>query len=360
MVLDAGHRHALRRLRGLLESSGIRELLARYGAEEDRADPRSLDAASLTEPLRTLARLFICGESVDRKRVQHHLSNELAAALVKLSLAQQSGDMLTTGDFRLVDHLGAFLFCQRYSPSARLYYGHDSLALSRLLAGAKGRVLDLCCGAGAQALACARTADTVTAVDIEPLVETIFCVNAELNGLSHNVEFLLGDLFEPITERRFDLICSNPPFLPVPAVVTLPLFADGGPDGLSVVRRLLAGLPHFLEPEGRCCIIGSVLGTSDGPDLSSFETSAVEAGLKITILCLTCEELDETMLDTYAANVVAAGCEGDIRPVFRGHFETLGVTHLYCFLLNACPSFQPGVHVLHHGGHAASVSIAIA
>lgn len=57
MVLDAGHRHALRRLRGLLESSGIRELLARYGAEEDRADARSLDAGALPEPLQTLARL---------------------------------------------------------------------------------------------------------------------------------------------------------------------------------------------------------------------------------------------------------------------------------------------------------------
>lgn len=357
MPLDAAHRHALRGLRALLENSGIRELLARYGAEEDRADARSLDAAPLAEPLQTLARLFICGEPVDRSRFQQHLSNDVADALVEPGVVQQRGEMVIPGDFRLVDHLGMFLFCQKYSPSARLYYGNDSLALSRLLLGAEGRVLDLCCGAGAQALTCARTAAFVTAVDIEPLAEKVFCVNAELNGFGDKVEFLLGDVLEPARGRRFDVMCSNPPFLPVPPGVTLPLFADGGPDGLAIVRRLLAGFPEFLEPEGRCYIAGSVLGTSDGPDLSPFESSAVEAGLKITISCLTCEELDETMLETYTANVVAAACEGDTRPVFRGHFEALGVTHLYCFLLNAGRSPQPGVHVLHHGGQAASVSI---
>lgn len=335
----------------------MRELLARYGAEEDRADARSLDTSALPEPLQTLARLFITGESIDRKQVERHLSNEFPGALEDLDLAQRRGDLFTAGDFRLVDHLGIFLFCHRYSPSALLYYGNDSLALSRLLMGTGGRVLDLCCGAGAQALTCARTAAAVTAVDVEPLAERVFLVNAELNGLSHKVEFLLGDLFEPVAGRRFDVICSNPPFLPVPVGVRLPLFADGGPDGLSIVRRLLAGLPEFLEAHGRCYIVGSVLGTSDGPDLSSFETSAAGAGLRITITCLTCEELDESMMDTYAANVVAAAREGDSRPTFRRHFQTLGATHLYCFLLNARRSSQPGVHVLHHGGLAATVSV---
>ena len=67
------------------------------------------------------------------------------------------------------------------------------------------RVLDLCAGVGAQSLACARTAAAVTAVDIEPLAEPVFRVNAAMNGLDCKVEFLAGDLYGPVAGRRFSV-----------------------------------------------------------------------------------------------------------------------------------------------------------
>jgi methylase of polypeptide subunit release factors len=263
--------------------------------------------------------------------------------------------MVTAGEYRLVYHLGLFLFCQTLTPSAKLYYGNDSVALSRLLLPAEGRVLDLCAGVGTQALVCAQTATSVTAVEMEPLAEKVFWINAELNGLSEKVEFLIGDLLEPVAGRQFDLICCNPPFMPVAPGIRYPVFADGGPDGLAIVRRLLAGLPEVLAPNGLCQVVGSVLGNSDGPDLSSLERLAAEAQLKMTISCPSCEELDAAMLGSCAAT--AMGCEGggDVRQAFRDHYARLGATHIYYFLLTASHATQPTVYFSHNEVQRATV-----
>lgn len=253
-------------------------------------------------------------------------------------------EALGLGDYRLVSHLGLFLFCDRLTSSARLYYGNDSLALSRLLLPVAGRVLDLCAGAGAQALVCAQTAASVTAVELEPLAERVFWINAELNGLSERVEYLVGDLFEPVAGRQFERICSNPPFMPVAPGVRYPLYADGGPDGLEVVRRVLMGLPAAMAPDGRCDVVGAVLGNDEGPDLSSFDRLAAEAHLGITISCPSSEALDEAMLASCAAT--ALGCEGggDVKEAFRDHYASLGATRMYYFLLTATHAPQPSVY----------------
>jgi methylase of polypeptide subunit release factors len=220
----------------------------------------------------------------------------------------------------------------------------------------EGRALDLCTGAGAQALVCAQTAASVTAVDIEPLAERVFWINAEINGLSEKVEFLIGDLWEPVAGRQFDRVCCNPPFMPVPPGVRYPRFADGGSDGLAVVRRVLAGLPEALAPDGLCQVVGAVLGTSEGPDLSSLESLAASAGLKLHLFCPTCEELDYAMLASCAAT--ALGCEGvDVRQVFRDHWAGLGATRIYYFLLSATHASQPTVYFSHDNVHRATIGL---
>jgi SAM-dependent methyltransferase len=309
----------------------------------------SFDASLVPEPLQTILRLFRFGEALETARVACHAPPDLIAILEAFGLLRRNGDLIAAGGFRLVDHMGLFLFCETVSSTARLHYGQDSLVLSRQLFPAEGRVLDLCAGVGAQALVCAQTATSVTAVEMEPLAEGVFWINAALNGLSHRVEYLIGDLFEPIAGRRFDLICCNPPFMPVPPGVRFPLFADGGPDGLAVVRRLLAGLPEVLAPDGRCHVVGAVLGNSDGPETACFERLAAEAKLGITISCLYSEELDVAMLASCTGTAVAGdGCQ-DRTEVFRDHFAALGATRLYYFLLTAAQAVRPHVYFAYDG-----------
>jgi SAM-dependent methyltransferase len=274
-----------------------------------------------------------------------------------LEIVSTLGELGLPSEYRLVNHLGLFLFCQTLSPSAKLYYGNDSLALSRLLVGAEGRVLDLCTGPGTQALVCAQTAGFVTAVDVEPLAEKVFWINAELNGLSEKVEFLLGDLLEPVAGLQFDRICCNPPFMPVPPDVRYPRFADGGPDGLAVVRRLLVALPEVLAPGGQCHVVGAVLGTSDGPDLSTLEGMAATARLRLTLSSPTCEELDDAMLASCAATTVACDHPAGVQQAFRDHWAGLGATRIYYFLLTATHASRPTVYFEHDNVQRATIGL---
>jgi methylase of polypeptide subunit release factors len=94
------------------------------------------------------------------------------------------------------------------------------------------RALDMGCGNGVQALLAARHCEHVTGVDLNPRALAFARFNARLNGVA-NVEWLEGDLFEPVAGKRFDLVVSNPPFVISPDSTYT--FRDGGRrgDGLS-------------------------------------------------------------------------------------------------------------------------------
>jgi len=83
--------------------------------------------------------------------------------------------------------------------------------------------------------------------------------NARRLGLEGRIEFLAGDLFEPLAGRRFDLVLMNPPYVSQGEYQALsPEIRDfepaeallAGPDGLEVIRRLVAGAPEHLKVGG--------------------------------------------------------------------------------------------------------------
>jgi len=98
----------------------------------------------------------------------------------------------------------------------------------------------------------------VVATDLESGAIEIARRNAVRHEVSERVEFAVGDLFAPVSGRRFDLICANPPYIDdarwaeVPANVRFePESAlRGGADGLAVLRRLIAEAPTHLAPGG--------------------------------------------------------------------------------------------------------------
>jgi release factor glutamine methyltransferase len=120
-------------------------------------------------------------------------------------------------------------------------------------------VLDIGTGSGciAVALACRLPGASVTAVDISLAALVVARRNAERNGVA--VEFLLGSLLEPVAGRHFDLIISNPPYIPSSDIETLesevrdfdPRAAlDGGADGLDVYRAMIPDAAARLNPGG--------------------------------------------------------------------------------------------------------------
>ena len=126
-----------------------------------------------------------------------------------------------------------------------------------------GRVLDLCTGSGAVAIAVAKNSPAeVTATDVSEAACTVARANAA--GAGASVKVLAGDMFAPVAEEKFDVIVSNPPYIPHGDIAGLqdkvkkfePLAAlDGGEDGLDFYRtiaregaeRLTEGGVIFLE-----------------------------------------------------------------------------------------------------------------
>jgi len=74
-------------------------------------------------------------------------------------------------------------------------------------------VLDMGTGSGVCALFAARHGGRVVAVDVSPAAVRCARLNAALNQLEDRIDVRLGDLFDPVAGRRFDLVLFNPPFL---------------------------------------------------------------------------------------------------------------------------------------------------
>ena len=127
--------------------------------------------------------------------------------------------------------------------------GPASLDLADYIAVCPGEsLLDLGCGTGLYALAAARKGlRDVWATDVEPRACDAARANAARNGFRVNVA--QGSLFEPVGDRRFDIIVSNPPQTPAPEEARGPKF--GGPDGLRLFEPLLREAPRHLTEGGK-------------------------------------------------------------------------------------------------------------
>ena len=121
------------------------------------------------------------------------------------------------------------------------------------------RVLDLCCGSGCIGLTVKseRPDACVTLSDLSEDALNVTAVNAV--RLSLNVSVCRSDLLEELSGSAFDLIISNPPYIPSsacdhlqPEVMREPRLAlDGGPDGCDLYRRIIETAPSVLVSGGK-------------------------------------------------------------------------------------------------------------
>ena len=120
-------------------------------------------------------------------------------------------------------------------------------------------VLDVGTGSGCIAIACALAFPTakLTATDISPDALEVASLNLGRFGLRERVSLMEADLLEGVT-GQFDIIISNPPYVPSAEQPELPaeyghepeLGLFSGADGLDAARNILAAAPELLNPEG--------------------------------------------------------------------------------------------------------------
>jgi release factor glutamine methyltransferase len=164
------------------------------------------------------------------------------------------------------------------------------VALSRTRAVSMSlRALDLCTGSGCVAITLARERPTssIFAGDVSADALDVARDNALRLG-AYNVAWRLGDLFAAATSpSRFDLVTANPPYIAESDFASMqpdvrdhePRIAlDGGDDGLSLLRRLIAGAPlRLASPAGVLAVevgagqAGAVVRLFEGAGFSGVE-----------------------------------------------------------------------------------------
>ncbi len=123
-----------------------------------------------------------------------------------------------------------------------------------------GHILDIGTGCGCIAVACALAFPeaVVDAVDISAGALAVAKRNVDHYRLDRQVSLIQSDLFQALDDRHYDLIIANPPYVSEEEMAGLPAEyrhepvtgLSGGPDGLDVVKRILAEASGYLTGDG--------------------------------------------------------------------------------------------------------------
>lgn len=123
------------------------------------------------------------------------------------------------------------------------------------------RVLDIGTGSGIIAVSIVYYSDDTTAdaIDISHKAIETAKHNAEKHKVNNRIRFMQKDFFEWEPDSPYDIVLSNPPYIPGPEISSLPAgiigyepvaALDGGPDGLMFYREIAVKIDKLLKPEG--------------------------------------------------------------------------------------------------------------
>lgn len=125
------------------------------------------------------------------------------------------------------------------------------------------QILDMCTGSGAIAIALAKNVEKciVDAVDISSGALEVVKKNIVKNKVEGRVNIINSDLFSKVSNKKYDLIVSNPPYIERNVIEKLdkqvqkePIIAlDGGEDGLDFYKKIINKASSYLESNGYLC-----------------------------------------------------------------------------------------------------------
>lgn len=172
--------------------------------------------------------------------------------------------------------------------------------VSRVAEGKK--VLDLCTGTGCILLSLAKMCRLSRAVGTDISAEAVETAKKNAERLQAGAEFFCGDLFEAVPKERFDIIVSNPPYIPSAVIDTLmpevrehePMSAlDGDVDGLKFYREICKNASKYLNRQGQ---IFFEIGCEQAADVSAL---LEEAGFENIRVIKDLAGLDRVVCATY-------------------------------------------------------------
>lgn len=231
---------------------------------------RPPEQLGLRDSLDALILLFILGDSLPATETAKHFLPAAWDAMLQTNLVEQ--DPADAGRFlasvALYPIRDLFIASDRWTnanhalrePFADIVYPALTKSAKQFLEFTSFEpcddFLELCAGTAPAALLASRCARNIWATDIAERSVDFAKFNATLNGIN-NVNFAIGDLFQPVADRTFDRIAAHPPYVPV--IKPAEIFYGGGEAGEEITQKIIAGLPDRLKPGGRlyCRTLGT-------------------------------------------------------------------------------------------------------
>lgn len=246
-----------------------------YGFHDPWFDYASMERCltRMENPCKAVFRLLHLGAGVEEAGLAREIGQDDVDCLIEAGLWRREDGRIESNNYVVIPYQGLLLvvetnpwFPSCTNPHTDVYIGSDSYRLAENIGYQRGETaLDLCSGSGIQGLLCARCARKVVSVELNPKAVPVTHFNILLNNCEDRVELREGDLYNVLKEgETFDCIYANPPFIPMTEDVAYPICGTGGRDGLQVLRRIVDGLPKYLNPGGEAIIFCECLGDGQG------------------------------------------------------------------------------------------------
>ena len=227
-------------------------------------DPVSVAQRLPEGDLRDLVALFLLGDSIGHDAALRLLGGHCCEGLQQAGLLEVTRDAVRAG---VAIHVWGdlVLACDRLDSAARPDHVVGMTPAAQTLAHltirpAGGRALDVGTGCGVEALIAAQHSASVAATDANPRALGLAAINARLNGVD-GLELAVGNWYEPVAGRQFELIVANPPFVVSPDSALL--YRDGDEPGDGVSRHVLAEAAAHLAPGGFATVLCNWIRRAD-------------------------------------------------------------------------------------------------
>jgi methylase of polypeptide subunit release factors len=228
----------------------------------------ALHATRDGSPLSTLIRLFLLGTTESERAARGAFPELGIGRAVAQGVLEPYGDGIRAGldirphaddesSFLVVSDLDSDVRPGPVRPDHVLGIGAASITLARaVIRDPVQRTIDVGTGCGIQALHCFSHSTAVTATDTNPRALVLAAATARLNGQRWDLR--QGSLFDPVSDDRFDLIVSNPPFV-ISSGAQRFSYRDSGMAGDELCRRLITGIGDHLTDGGTAQILANWL-----------------------------------------------------------------------------------------------------
>jgi SAM-dependent methyltransferase len=212
-------------------------------------------ARQVKGPLGPVSRALMFGDPISAAELEAAFGDLSAPLRESGLLCERAGGFVSPFCVTVIDEL--FVVSDDLSQGGDAVMGHapSTIALTTAAFPSQriGRALDLGCGAGAVALVLSKRTRAVIATDINKRALSLARFNCRLNGVV-NIDVREGSLFEPVAKERFDLIASQPPFVPQAETGKTGQFMAGGERGDALPLAVLETAPDHLVPGGRAVL----------------------------------------------------------------------------------------------------------